>query len=235
MSSSNYYKKSGDICPSPSDVVLNQAYAFTYNPQIQPLTIKDGFNNALYQFDVSSCLALDLKGWWKACSAHLMALRGCEFSEMVCEISKGGRYHFHGCITITNKALFYTFSIPVLKAKCHYAIVPICQKMTEKGKYESWESYLKKDQDFMIDWLKENGVNPEVLTCSPKENLQLQATMKVTKEGKFTERKVKEYVNDCRLCATPFKTSQRKKICCPNCENVNHMPNSAVVPKMFRK
>lgn len=235
MSSSNYYKKSGDICPSPSDVVLNSEYAFTFNPQIQPLTIQDAFNSSVYQFDISGCLALDLKGWWKACSSYLSALRGCELSKMVCEISKNGRYHFHGCITITNKAHFYTFAIPVLKAKSHYAIVPICQKMSEKGKYENWDQYLKKDQDFMIDWLKENGINPEVLTCSQKENLVLQATLKVSRDGKMTERKVKEYVNDCRICQSPFKSSQRKKICCSNCEKINYMPNSSTVPKMFKK
>ena len=222
------YSKKGNLSIDPEDIDTSALYAFTFNPEIQPLNISGkGLNSSLWQFDPSECLTLSLKDWYKTCHILFNSLNGCELTKMICEISKNGRYHFHGCIQITDIMEFYTYAIPLLNSKCHYAICPIHDYLDTKERkktYATWDDYLAKQQKFIVPFFIKKGVNMEITKSTTTDILYLQAEKRITKEGNILERKVKQYVVNCSLCSVEFLSKQRKTTRCENCQNINYMP-----------
>ena len=127
--------------PSPEEIVKSQWYAFTYNPEVQPL--RPNFQ-------------LDLITWHNGMDNIFKSLKYCEI-KLRPELSQGSRWHYHGQIQINEIMKFYIFDLPVLRENGAYEIDSMSEvKISEK--YNSWEDYCKKQEKMMKDICTEYGI-----------------------------------------------------------------------------
>lgn len=219
---------SGNFCLDPEKVDTSKFYCFTFNPQIQPLDINGSkaVNNSLWQFEPADNLSFNLKPWFDACHVLFDNFRGAEVKDMVVEISKKGRYHWHGRLRITDIVSFFSFDIPILEAKSHYFI---CEELGDapsdkKTEYKTWDEYLQKQQKFMKKYLEDNGCVKVEDHIQPGEILKLRTKFRVSRGGDLRERVKEVLFKKCRVCKKDFQTTLKKVVCCEKCKDINYMP-----------
>lgn len=120
---------------SPEDVTVNTHYAFTYNPDVQPVSPK---------------FTLDLVTWHNGMDNIFKSLRYSDV-ELRPELSQGSRWHYHGQIIIKDVLKFYIFDLPVLRENGSYEIDIINDP-------KIWLDYCTKQEKIMKELLKEYGI-----------------------------------------------------------------------------
>lgn len=121
--------------PPPEDIIKGIKYAFTYNPETQPLTPK---------------YTLDLITWHNGMDSIFKSLKYCDV-ELRPELSQGSRWHYHGLITINEIMKFYIFDLPYLRENGSYEIDTI-EDIT------IWTQYCTKQEKIMKDICTEYGI-----------------------------------------------------------------------------
>jgi len=120
--------------PAMEHAKSNIDYAFSYNPESQPVS---------YASD-------RLQKWWIEMAKLFGSLKGCTVNLSV-EISKLGRLHFHGTIKISTLWKFYYYDVPKLMKDGAFEIDTI-------SKYEEWMAYVDKNKDEMYEMMKSFGL-----------------------------------------------------------------------------
>lgn len=122
-------------CPSPEDIAVGVKYSFTYNL------------NDLY----SLAQGLNLQhakvvNFFDMVNEIVCAVKGCGIT-MYPEVSKRGRVHFHGYITVTDKMLFYMHDVNHLALHGNFEVDTIGDPLI-------WDLYINKNRELTYDWLK---------------------------------------------------------------------------------
>lgn len=132
--------------PSMEDAEENLLYSFSYNPQFQPSDYQGNVNN-----------------WWNTQVKLIGKLKGCEVS-MTMELSKLGRLHFHGTLTIITLWKFYYNDVPMLMKEGTFEIDTI-------KSIDDWNAYVDKNKNEMSKFCEAYGL-PRTLqtkkTVKPK-------------------------------------------------------------------
>lgn len=132
MAQQNYTFKPKNILIDYEDIIEDIKYAFTFNPSDK------------YQHFRSASRLLNCNK-----DLSLIFIHKCYEYELIPEISKSGRFHLHGFITITDKNEFYIHALPYLLDKGTLAIVDLKDPLPKKDlQFDSWESYLSKQHEF---------------------------------------------------------------------------------------
>lgn len=121
--------------PSPEDMKVNEGYAFTYNPEVQPLTPK---------------FTLDLITWHNGMDNMYKSLKYCDIT-LYPELSQGSRWHYHGYIRLTDVMKFFIYDLPILRENGSYEI----DILTD---HEIWRKYVSKQENIMKDVCTEYGI-----------------------------------------------------------------------------
>lgn len=114
----------------PEELALNQTYAFSFNPSMQP------------RFDAGG--PTPFKNWWEVCKGLFDSLRYCH-TRLFCEFSSQGRFHFHGTIKVTSP-LFYVHDVPKINEAGSSEMDTIDDHLV-------WYLYCLKNQLFMQRYL----------------------------------------------------------------------------------
>lgn len=120
--------------PSMEHAKVNVEYAFSFNPESQPVS---------YASD-------RLQKWWIEMAKLFGSFKGSTVNLSV-EISKLGRLHFHGTIKISTLWKFYYYDVPKLMKDGAFEIDTI-------GKYDEWMAYVNKNKDEMSEMMKAFGL-----------------------------------------------------------------------------
>lgn len=110
-------------------------YAFTWNPLQQPILTDP----------------LGVSDWYHTQREFLTTLKGCSL-RMFIEVSKKGRWHFHGFIKIIDRLRFSIYAAPKL---CEYGASKMDILHTTDD-YAKWLIYCNKQQNEMNDLLTEH-------------------------------------------------------------------------------
>lgn len=131
--------------PSMEDLKLNMPYAFSFNPEAQPR-----------DFNVDC-----IPKWFTSIIKTVGKLKACTV-EMSVEISKLGRLHFHGTLTVHKSWQFYYYDVPMLCKEGSFEIDTI-------GKIDEWQTYIDKNKTEMMTMMKEFGLPRTIATkTTPK-------------------------------------------------------------------
>lgn len=117
-------------CLSPEDVKEDVLYSFSYNPEEQPLFEK------FYKMKLNN-----LSDWSNHMKDILTTLHFCNISVFQ-ELSRKGRFHFHGYIKINKILEFYIHDLAKLR---HYGTYEIDKINNE----DVWETYIHKQERIM--------------------------------------------------------------------------------------
>lgn len=120
--------------PSMEHMKTDTDYAFSYNPESQPVS---------YASD-------RLQKWWIEMAKLFGSFKGCTVNIKV-EISKLGRLHFHGTIKISTLWKFYYYDVPKLMKDGAFEIDTI-------GKHDEWMAYVDKNKDEMSKMMEAFGL-----------------------------------------------------------------------------
>lgn len=144
--------------PSMEHARKDTLYAFSYNPESQPVS---------YASD-------RIQKWWLEMAKLFGSLKGSTV-ELSVEISKLGRLHFHGTILLSSLWKFYYYDVPVLMKDGAFEIDTI-------GKHDEWMAYVHKNKEEMSEMMKAFSL-PRTLAT---KKVKLQNTEKELKRF-FTE------------------------------------------------
>lgn len=145
--------------PPPEEMKVNLGYAFTYNPEVQPLSPK---------------FTLDLITWHNGMDNIFKDLKHCTV-KLILEISSGTRWHYHGWITIKDIMKFFIYDLPVLRENGSYEIDHL-------NDTEVWRKYCLKQEDLMKDICIEYGIPYTYENTKP-----MKVKVKPLNDTKFTE------------------------------------------------
>jgi len=127
--------------PSPEDISTDEVYSFSYNPKDQPL---------LAPINHRDVFGTNLQCWMEEQKQFFTRLKHCEV-DIVLEISKNGRFHFHGYINIKDIARFYASDIRRLQVKGSYEIDIINDP-------EKWREYVSKQFKVMFGFCEQENI-----------------------------------------------------------------------------
>lgn len=122
-------------------LVLNKEYAFSFNPEEQPLFEK------FYK-----CKLNNLSDWSNAVKERLLSLKYAKV-EVYTEISQKGRFHFHGYIRIISDIVkFVVHDLAKLRHYGTYEIDDIKDPIT-------WQTYVHKQEHIMKNYCHSNNMS----------------------------------------------------------------------------
>lgn len=130
-------RKPQHVIPDMEDLEHDYRYCFTYNPCDKYQHFKTHDRTSSFMQDMDK-----------------LFYHNCYSLELYPELSKKGRYHYHGYITIHDKVLFYLFAVPVLIANGTMHIVKE-EPPKPDSKYKSWQEYITK-QSIFHEYIEEN-------------------------------------------------------------------------------
>lgn len=130
-------------CIKPEDCDITKYYTFSFNPVEQPEFV------SFYKTHLNS-----LKDWSDNIKTNLLKLHFCKY-HLACEISTGGRLHYHGYIRITNIVKFYLQDLAYLKTLGTFEI----DKITDNIK---WDTYVYKQKIFMEPYCQTEDITYEL-------------------------------------------------------------------------
>lgn len=122
---------------SPECLFLNEEYAFSFNPLLQP----------------NFARALGVKDWFDQMNNLFSHICSNSKFRMYVEISSTGRWHLHGIIVISDQYGFYTKDVKSLIDQGSS-----CMKVIED--INIWEEYMLKQQIFMQKALHDELFGP---------------------------------------------------------------------------
>lgn len=128
------------ILPAPEEIDTECLYSFSLSPEVQP----EG--NTVGRFTLNS-----FKTYSHDIEKRMSELHNCEY-ELVHEISRQGRWHFHGYISIKNVMLFYLYDLPKIKHIGTFEIDTI-------GDVTKWHDYVYKQSVIMRRFALQEGFN----------------------------------------------------------------------------
>lgn len=117
---------------SPEETIAGELMAFTYNPELQPITPN---------------FKLDLITWHNQMDNIFKSLKYSRV-ELRPELSQGSRWHYHGHIKIDNIMKFYIYDLPILRQNGSYEIDKI-------NDFKIWMTYCTKQEELMKPITKE--------------------------------------------------------------------------------
>lgn len=127
--------------PSPELITPNTSYSFSFSPKEQPM---------LESINRVDPFGTNLKEYITERYGLFNRLKNCTL-KLNLELSRNGRFHFHGTIKITNILLFYSVDIRRLQAHGTYEIDIISDPMF-------WDLYCAKQADLMKDFAESEGI-----------------------------------------------------------------------------
>jgi len=130
--------------PAMEHAKTNTLYAFSYNPESQPVS---------YASD-------RIQKWWVEMVKLFGSLKGSTINLSV-EISKLGRLHFHGTIEISTLWKFYYYDVPKIMKDGSFEIDTI-------SKHDEWLAYVDKNKDEMSEMMKAFGLPRTLATKKTK-------------------------------------------------------------------
>lgn len=139
------FRKAAYVVPPPEDIDTSIVYAFSYNPQDQPTFDK------FYNLKLNT-----LKDWSEQQEKTFKSLKYSDVN-VITEISKQGRFHYHGYIMIHSIVKFYVSELKKLALHGTYCI----KEITDKGE---WEKYLIKQEKFMKRYCEEHQMKYNINT-----------------------------------------------------------------------
>lgn len=153
--------------PSMEHMKTNIDYAFSFNPESQPVS---------YASD-------RLQKWWLEMAKLFGSLKGCTVNIQV-EISKLGRLHFHGTIKISTLWKFYYYDVPKIMKDGAFEIDTI-------DKHDEWMAYVNKNKDEMCKMMEAFSLPYQLAT----ERVKIHSNNKDLKRF-FTEELITPYQSD---------------------------------------
>lgn len=121
-------------CPAPEEIQCGMLYTFNYNPSTQP-----AMNELTGFYD-----------WIEHISKLITGLNNCDI-QMVPELSRRGRFHYHGFIIIHNPLKFFIYDVPKLLSDGVGEIDTI-------GDLCEWSQYVYKQHNLMVQLTREHGL-----------------------------------------------------------------------------
>lgn len=160
-------KQQYDVRISPEDAKLGVPYCFNLNPKVQCSDYDDGY------------LLSSVRNWYDTIAKQLSTISHCDL-ELCLEISRTGRLHFHGTLTIRNYiGKFYSRDIPKFQGIGSFKL---CEwKDCDNSSYRDWQSYCDKQKIIIEEFCKQEEI--ERVYRTPKTTHQ---KYKSTKNVKLT-------------------------------------------------
>lgn len=121
--------------PPPEEMIVNRKYAFTFNPEKQPLNPN---------------FKLDLITWHNGIDNIFKSLKYCHVV-LQPELSSGCRWHYHGYIEINDIMMFYIYDLNHIRQSGSYEIDTIENEIT-------WVNYVCKQSELMKPICKKYGI-----------------------------------------------------------------------------
>jgi len=138
-------KRMHDIRITPETMCPGASNCFTINPKDQPSNYEDGH------------LIGSVQQWADAIKRKFRTLRYCN-AKIFLEISREGRLHFHGNLTVREREIghFFAKDIPIL---CGIGAIKLSSEFVKdkNSKYETWQDYCDKQKEIILTFVaKEN-------------------------------------------------------------------------------
>jgi len=125
-------------CLPPEVMYTDTLYAFSFNPEDQPT----GAGAGVYKLNAIKDFHIEI-------ADKFHKLHNCEV-EIVPELSRNGRWHYHGTILIKHVIKFFVYDMPKLKLMGTYEIDSI-ESQTK------WDEYVFKQKHYMQPYMREEG------------------------------------------------------------------------------
>lgn len=146
-------QKNLHTCVKSELLTIGKQYSFSFNPKEQPfITDVEPEHKTIFR-QACKNTPNPFKEWWDSMELILGSLRYSEIF-VYCEISSGGRFHFHGILEIQDIVRFLAIDMQMLKKNGSYEIDEIKDKSI-------WQEYVYKMQygksrmqEFLWDELK---------------------------------------------------------------------------------
>lgn len=122
-------------------------YALTINCKTQHDTLK--YKNSRAYEEIKYCINRIVKRMKD--TANIM---------LIPEISRGGRWHWHGILIIKEVYKFHAMVLPFLPTVCQYEIDTIDDP-------DVWRDYIYKDEDIMRPAIELQGLTYEITNETP--------------------------------------------------------------------
>jgi hypothetical protein len=157
MNKNDFNPKQKHSAPNLEDVSNDDTLAFTLSPR-EGHGLKASNDNDIYKGN-------DIQVWTKNILCTLNnKLKYCYFPELHVELSKTGRLHLHGTITIDNPLMFYAHDIQHLQNMGTYNIKIMFSDDNESNDEgnspidvddtEDWYTYISKQDCYFIPYFR---------------------------------------------------------------------------------
>lgn len=127
-------------CIPPEDIHPEKIYSFSYNPQEQPLFEK------FYKMKLNN-----LSDWSNQMKNIFQNLKFCNI-EVNLELSRKGRFHYHGVIKIDKPIEFVLHDLKML---AHYGTYEI----DHINNFEQWNTYCEKQQHLIEPYCEHHNMS----------------------------------------------------------------------------
>lgn len=142
--------KAPHVLPSPEDVQEGRPLSFNYNPQMQP------------HHNLGAYALTEIKDFIEDCYKVFKSCGNCDI-KVVPELSRLGRWHFHGWIVINNVMDFYLSDI-------HKIINKGTVYVNHLADADGWKDYVYKQHNLMIKISRREDFEYELDTTKPIKN-----------------------------------------------------------------